>query len=183
MNNIKAIGGFDKELELTILRDGYKIEYLNDAIIYDEKVQKAQIFATQRKRWLSAQLVYFRRFFFSGIYHLLKSGKLDFFDKVYQMITPPRILLFVTSGILFIFYFILEITNININYSIITHIYWGLVFVITTLALIIATPSKYWNKKTFRALSSLPKAVGILYKSLLNLKGANKKFIHTQHNS
>ena len=93
MASIKAIGGFDKELELTLLRDGEKIEYLHDALVLDEKVQKADVFANQRKRWLSAQFVYFKRFFWSGIKSLFLKGNLDFVDKVYQMIAPPRVLL------------------------------------------------------------------------------------------
>ena len=43
MLNIKAIGGFDKEIELKMLKDGHTIGYLDDALVYDEKVQKAEI--------------------------------------------------------------------------------------------------------------------------------------------
>ena len=40
MSTINAVGGFDKELELTLLRDGHMIEYLDDAYVLDEKIQK-----------------------------------------------------------------------------------------------------------------------------------------------
>ena len=74
MSTIEAVGGFDKELELKLLRDREKIEYLHNALVYDEKVQKATVFANQRKRWLSAQFIYFRRFFFSGLRELFLRG-------------------------------------------------------------------------------------------------------------
>jgi hypothetical protein len=32
MKNIDAVGGFDKELELKLLKQGYKFEYRDDAI-------------------------------------------------------------------------------------------------------------------------------------------------------
>ena len=55
----KAIGGFDKELELMMLKDGIKIQYLDDCFVYDEKVQKMDHLNNQRRRWLSAQIFYF----------------------------------------------------------------------------------------------------------------------------
>ena len=67
MSNIKAVGGFDKELELTLLRDGNTIEYLNDAFVLDEKIQKSEDFGNQRKRWISTQVVYFKKYFLSGL--------------------------------------------------------------------------------------------------------------------
>ncbi|MBT7094943.1 MAG: glycosyltransferase, partial [Bacteroidetes bacterium] len=106
MKSIKAVGGFDKELELTLLRDKHRIEYVPDAIVLDEKVQKSEVFANQRKRWLSAQFIYFRRFAYSGFKALIKSGNIDFADKVYQMIQPPRILLL---GVLSIIVFVMAL--------------------------------------------------------------------------
>mgnify|MGYP001800493375 FL=1 len=93
MAEVNAVGGFDKELELKLLRDRNQIEYLHDALVLDEKVQKSEVFANQRKRWLSAQFVYFRRFAISGLRELVFRGNVDFADKVYQMVSPPRILL------------------------------------------------------------------------------------------
>ena len=55
--------------------------------MYDEKVQKVEVFENQRKRWLSAQFIYFGRFVTPGIIHLFAKGNIDFFDKVYQFAT------------------------------------------------------------------------------------------------
>lgn len=181
MQNVNAIGGFDKELELTLLRDKVKIEYLNDALVYDEKVQKIEVFENQRKRWLSAQFIYFGRFFFSGLSHLLLKGNIDFFDKVYQMISPPRVLLI---GITTIITFIAVATNYlfpsNFIYSMHGNL-WLIVFLAVVVAFILSIPVQFYNKNTFKALLSLPKAFMSMFLSLFKLKGANKKFIHTQH--
>ena len=59
MSEITAIGGFDKELEMTLLKNNVTIEYQPDAYVLDEKVQNSEVFVNQRRRWLSAQVIYF----------------------------------------------------------------------------------------------------------------------------
>ena len=183
MLEINAVGGFDKELELTLLRDKIKIEYLETALVFDEKVQKVEVFENQRKRWLSAQFVYFSRFFFDGLFHLFLKANIDFFDKVYQMISPPRVLLFGITGIIAVISLIISILfPQNIILSIFLS-YWISIFIIVLLAFILSIPVKFYNRDTLRALFTLPKAFWSMFMSLFKLKGANKKFIHTQHGS
>ena len=181
MSNVKAVGGFDKELELELLKAGIKIEYLNDALILDEKVQKADAFANQRKRWLSAQFVYFRRYFFSGLKHLLLRGNIDYFDKVYQMISPPRVLLLGLVTILTIGYGIIDLSPGMADFFVFCFSQWLNMTLMVYLAFIFAIPSHFYNRKTFLALLELPKAFLLMLFSLFRLKGANKRFIHTEH--
>jgi cellulose synthase/poly-beta-1,6-N-acetylglucosamine synthase-like glycosyltransferase len=181
MAAIKAIGGFDKELELTLLRDGVKIEYLNDALVYDEKVQKIEVFENQRKRWLSAQFVYFRRFFAAGLKALLFKGNIDFFDKVYQMISPPRVLLLGFTLILTVLSFAVRTLLGDVPFFMLNSTAWFNALGLVVLAFAIAIPIKFYNKQTLSALMTLPKAFLSMFLSLFKLKGANKKFIHTQH--
>lgn len=181
MKQVNAVGGFDKELELRLLKNKQKIEYLPDAIVYDEKIQKSDAFANQRKRWLSAQFVYFRRYVLSGLFHLIFNGNIDFFDKVYQMISPPRILLLGLVGIMTIAYWMIELLVPNAVQLAVTPLYWTIVCGITIAAFAFGIPRKFYNKETLLAILSLPKAFLIMFASLFKLKGANKKFIHTQH--
>ncbi|MFZ4582660.1 MAG: glycosyltransferase [Paludibacter sp.] len=181
MSEIHAIGGFDKELELTLLRDGYTIEYLSEALVYDEKVQKVEVFENQRKRWLSAQFIYFGRFFFSGVKQLLLNGNIDFFDKVYQMISPPRVLLLGITAIITAFYMVFQYVFPENNLMSISSECWTSVFGSVVVAYLLSIPSKFYNKQTFKAILTLPKAFISMFLSLFKLKGANKKFIHTQH--
>jgi len=181
MSKVKAIGGFDKELELKLLQSGEKIEYLHEAILMDEKVQKAEVFANQRKRWLSAQFIYFGRYFFSGIYHLFVKGNIDFFDKVYQMISPPRILLLGLTGILTTVYSVFWFFIPNSEILKLSIFHYLLVFSLVLLAFLFSIPRRFYNVKTLLALLTLPKAFFLMFISLFKLKGANKKFIHTEH--
>lgn len=181
MLKINAVGGFDKELELTLLRDKVKIEYISEAYVLDEKVQKIEVFENQRKRWLSAQFVYLKRFFFTGIKHLITKGNIDFFDKVCQMLAPPRVLLIGITAILSLTTFLAFILIPTITIFTIHFIYWFYIFIIVILAFILGIPLKFYNKKTFKALLTLPKVFFSMFLSLFKLKGANEKFIHTEH--
>jgi len=181
MKEVNAVGGFDKELELRLLKDNQKIEYLPDAIIYDEKIQKSDAFANQRKRWLSAQFVYFQRYALLGLIHLIFKGNVDFFDKVYQMISPPRILLLGMVGFFTIAYWMIHLLFPNSLEMALTQNHWSIVMAIVVMAFAIGIPRKFYNKATLQAIMSLPKAFFIMFASLFKLKGANKKFIHTQH--
>jgi cellulose synthase/poly-beta-1,6-N-acetylglucosamine synthase-like glycosyltransferase len=181
MANVKAVGGFDKELELKLLQGKNKIEYVNDALVLDEKVQKSEVFAKQRKRWLSAQFVYFARYFFPGLYHLVFKGNFDFFDKVYQMVSPPRVLLVGITSILAAFYALLFFLFPTSEFCAFSISEWGIVWGLVVLAFLFSIPGKFYNTKTLYAILTLPKAFFLMFASLFKLKGANKKFIHTEH--
>lgn len=175
MSNIDAIGGFDKELELKMLRDKITIDYLEDGYVYDEKVQKADVMYNQRRRWLSAQFYYFRKFFGHSLLSLFTKGNIDYFDKALQMIMPPRIILIGVLGIQFIVSFFFSSGPGSI--------FWQTTFATMFIALLLSVPRKFYNKQLVFAVLKLPLGFFIMFKSLLNLKGANKKFIHTPHTS
>ena len=180
MKDVHAVGGFDKELELKLLRYGQTIEYLNHALILDEKIQKSQEFKQQRKRWLSTQFVYLKRYFLSGLKELCLRGNIDFFDKVYQMITPPRILLLGIVSLMALGYGLLDVFGI-LTESNIDPAFWYFTFLITVLAFLMAIPVKFYNSKTLMAMLMLPLAFIVMFSLLFKLKGANDKFIHTKH--
>ena len=183
MADIKAIGGFDKELELKLLRDRQTIGYLEDALVYDEKTQKADNFQRQRKRWLSAQFIYFSNYLGSGLKHLFLKGNIDFFDKVLQLAFLPRVLLL---GVLFLCSAVsiganlLSLSFIESNFAT-SWLFWTGLFIVTGLTLLLSTPRQFFSYRTLKAISSLPRAFLLMFGSLFKLKGANKKFIHTVH--
>ncbi|WP_350288938.1 glycosyltransferase family 2 protein [uncultured Croceitalea sp.] len=180
MANVNAVGGFDKELELKLLQDRNKIEYLHEALVLDEKVQKTEVFSNQRKRWLSAQFIYFKRYIGTGIKELFLNGNVDFADKVYQMISPPRILLAGIVVIITILYSLLYGIGLATSLTIPLKL-WLVICTLTVIAFIMAIPLKFYSLNTLKALLTLPKAFALMFFSLFKLKGANKKFIHTQH--
>jgi cellulose synthase/poly-beta-1,6-N-acetylglucosamine synthase-like glycosyltransferase len=178
MASAKAIGGFDKELELKMLKDGHVIGYLDDALVYDEKVQKAEVFSNQRRRWLSAQLHYFRLDFLQSLKHLLLKGNVDYFDKAIQFIQPPRVLLL---GFVMIFGLGFLAVNVFAYPNSQMLMAWINLMVACILAFLFSIPKSFYNLKTMKAVLSLPKGMILMLGSLLKVKGANKQFIHTQH--
>jgi cellulose synthase/poly-beta-1,6-N-acetylglucosamine synthase-like glycosyltransferase len=180
MATVTAIGGFDKEIEMKLLRDGYKIEYLADAYVYDEKVQKADVFVNQRRRWLAAQVKYFRLHFISSLKDLFLKQNIDYFDKVFQSLQPPRILLL---GSVMLFSLVFIIVNMLMkSYS--PFIYLWLVLLLSTLLVFIfSVPRSFYRISTLKALASLPGGMILMLASLLSIKGADKQFIHTKHTS
>ncbi|MGZ0016173.1 glycosyltransferase [Yeosuana sp. AK3] len=180
MLTVMAIGGFDKEIELKMLKEGRKIVYLDDAMVYDEKIQKSEVFGNQRRRWLSAQFHYFKTDILSAFKHLILKGNIDYFDKAIQFIQPPRILLL---GAVIIFSVGFILTNYLLDNQVYLTNYWIVLAVACVLSFIFSVPKSYYNLKTFKALASLPKGMLMMLLSLLKIKGANKTFIHTQHTS
>jgi cellulose synthase/poly-beta-1,6-N-acetylglucosamine synthase-like glycosyltransferase len=178
MLTVDAVGGFDKEIELKLLKAGHKIEYLDKAYVYDEKVQKAEVFSNQRRRWLSAQLHYFRQDFLSALKELFTKGNIDYFDKAFQFIQPPRILLL--GAVLLSSAIFLIINHLIQNYLLYKTL-WISVLVACLSAFIFSIPASFYNLKTLRALLSLPKGMILMLLSLLKIRGANKQFIHTKH--
>jgi len=175
MKDVHAIGGFDKEIDLKMCRDGITIEYIEDAYCYDEKVQKAEVFQNQRRRWLSAQIVYFKRFFFKSFIALITKGNIDFFSKAFHTFLPPRILLLGFMGIIFLIALLF--------YPAFMAVLWIKLFALVVITFVISVPRKFYNKKTLNAIISLPKGFILMFMSLLKVRGANQKFLHTKHSS
>ncbi len=173
MSDIEVVGGFDKELELNLLRNQHLIHYLPDALVLDEKVQNVQVFTKQRRRWLSAQFHYFGKHFIPATKALFKEGNIDYFNKAFQYIQLPRVLVF---GLLMVLSFL----SFLINPLWLTKV-WYLATLFIILALLFATPRKFYTFTTLKALFSLPIGFLFMFFSLLRMRGANRNFIHTKH--
>ncbi len=179
METVDAIGGFDKELEFKFAKNRTPIEYLQNAVVLDEKIQKSSDFSNQRRRWLSTQFVYLNKYFLTGCKELVFHGNINFFDKVLQMIIPPRILLL---GITFLITLTYSVFFYGFNlYSNVLVYGWFLNLIITVLAFFLSLTKSFYNTNTLKALLSLPAAFYRMALLLFKLKGANKKFIHTAH--
>lgn len=180
MATVTAVGGFDKEIELKMLKEGYKIVYLDDALVFDEKIQKAEVFGNQRRRWLSAQLHYFKKDILSACKDLLFKGNIDYFDKAIQFIQPPRILLL---GAVLLCSIGFIVVNYFLDNSYVYTYYWIVLLISCVLSFVFSVPKSFYTIQTLKALVSLPKGMFMMLLSLLKIKGANKTFIHTQHTS
>lgn len=178
MSQVHAVGGFDKEIELKMLKQKIRIEYLDHAMVYDEKIQEAEVFGNQRRRWLSAQVHYFKTGFPDALKHLLLKGNLDYFDKAIQFIQPPRILLLAA---VFLMGTAFGITNLLLGLSFGYTVGWIALAAACVFALLISVPRSFYNQQTLAAVAGLPRGAAMMLLSLLKIRGANKTFIHTKH--
>ncbi len=172
MSTVDAIGGFDKELELKLLKQRITIEYLPQALCYDEKVHQSDSFAKQRMRWLAAQYHYFIRFFPDAVKDLITKGNIDYFDKAYQMMLPPRLLF---PGFLF------AVAVVTYVFSVEHWQWWGMLFAGNILSFFVAIPGWLYNKNLGKAFLQIPAMFMKIFVALFKLKSANKTYIHTPH--
>ncbi|MEG0795807.1 MAG: glycosyltransferase family 2 protein [Odoribacter sp.] len=171
MLQIDAVGGFDRALEINLLRGGYHVYYMPNSHVLDEKVQHKDDFSRQRKRWLSAQIHYLCRSV-KYVPAAIKNCQVDFLDKMFQQISIPRVMLLGFSVI------IASIVSIFSNAA---SIKWWLIVILLYLALSLAIPRKMYRRNLFTAIIRLPYFFFLVVFNLFKLKGANKKFIHTSH--
>lgn len=176
MEVINAIGGFDKELELNLLKDktlpSNKIFYLRDALVFDEKVASTKVFGKQRTRWISAQIKYGLKGAPHALSQLFLKGNIAYFDKVLQHWLPPRLILLGGLGLL-----ICISPLAGLQYF----IYAASLFAGLILSLIIALPPRLRSYKTLYALRKLPLTLFSMLKAMLNFRKGFKSFIPTPH--
>lgn len=171
MAKMKAVGGFDRELELRLLYAGKRFYYMQDTYVYDEKIQSRADFSRQRRRWISAQLHY-AGMFSKYLPRAVWRGRWDFCDKLFQQYSVPRLLLLgFTFLCAIVFSFVYSACDVK---------WWGL-FATLVAALLLAVPACYYNYRLFSALLSVPHVFWVMFLNVFRLRGANKRFIHTRH--
>ena len=170
----KAVGGFDKEIEIELAQNNIRVHYAEDIIVFDEKTRYLDELKVQRTRWLSAQFFYLRTNIFKSFSILFKTGNINYIDKIIQYALLPRILM---SGFLFLF-FVLHLFAFK-------QLFWiaALNIVLNAITLALTIPSKFLNKKFFKSIIYLPITFYTLVVNLRKLKGANRRFIITPHHT
>lgn len=175
MHKIEAVGGFDKVLQLEIVKRKINIKYLENALIFDEKVPNASAFSHQRRRWLSSQSIYLKKYFLEGLKQLFK-GNFNYFNLaiMHNFILPRVILL----GIIPLCLLVSILLKGSVN---LYPLVWMSMFVLFFITLLIALPKIYIKRQFLPALGSLPLAFLLMLKAFFHIKTANKSFIHTTH--
>ncbi len=173
-----AVGGFDKELELKLLKNGHTIQYLDDAVVYDEKVSQEKDFTNQRRRWLSAQVFYFRRDFLSALRYFFTKGNIDYLDKVIQFMLLPRILLLGAVIITSVSFILL---NLLLGGFTVFSIAWMTITAFYLCVFLLSVPFSFYTRDTLKAIAGIPRGMWLMLVSLTRIRGANQSFIHTTH--
>lgn len=175
MAQMDSIGGFDRELELKLLRSGVKVHYAKDIVVYDEKVSSQQVFEHQRKRWISSHFHYLGAYFKDGFRELFKGNFTFFNSAVLRNIQLPRLLNLGSLGLIAIVSLLLS-RYLNIN-----PLFWIALLGLNILAMVFAIPKRFYNRKTLVSIFLVPRLFLKMFLLLFRLKGANKSFIHTPH--
>ena len=172
MSQINTTGGFDKELEMRLIRDHFQIDYLEDALCYDEKVQNAAVFERQRARWIAAQLKYLRRNLPSGIVQLFQ-GNIDYFDKVFLTLFLPRVIL--------LGFLIIGVGVAMLLSSMGLLLLAGGQLILLLFSFYVATPTDLLKRITWKEISQVPGLFFRFLRSLTQIGEASKRFINTPH--
>jgi len=173
MKNLDSYGGEDKLLDLELRKGFVKIRYIDDAYIYDEKVQNFADFIPQRSRWFANQYIYGKAHVFQGFSHLIKKGNIDYFNYAFIQTQPPRIFLI---GFLF-FITILSIIFNPISFT----IAWSAIFSLCVMAFLFSIPKRFYNRKLIKAVLYLPVGFFWMMAAMFNMKGYTKRPTNTSH--
>lgn len=174
--------GEDKELEVLLLQQRIHTTYLAQLPIYDEKTQKEEAIGNQRKRWIAAQFSILGSSL-SGLWKALRQGNIDYCDKIVQWMLPPRLIQLAA-----VFGLTAVVTVIGIWQSLqgsgqewMPAIKWWILSVAQIAAMLLPLPAHLLNKQLGRAIVKVPVLALATVRNLFKLKGASKKFIHTEH--
>jgi len=172
MSNINAISGFDKYLQMSVIKAGHKIEYLEEALCYDEKVQDPQVFENQRTRWIASQFKNIRQDFLSGMQALFK-GNIDYFEKAMQTFLLPKVMLLGVEGLWVAVSLLLQ--------SPMLLLLSGIQLVVLGFVFYISTPDYLKSRLTFSEIKQVPNLLLRFVRAMFNRKKAAKRFINTPH--
>lgn len=176
--------GEDKELEVLLLQQRIHTVYLPQIPIYDEKTQKEEAIGNQRKRWIAAQFGILR----SSLLSLPKAidrGNLDYCDKILQWMLPPRLIqlagVFGLTLVITIIGIWLSLQGTATGHEWTIAVKWWILSAAQIAAMTLPIPGHLFNKQLGKAVLRIPMLALATIGNLFKLKGAYKKFIHTEH--
>ena len=163
--------GFDKVLQMEILKRGHRIAFNEHAVVYDEKTTRSDQLVKQRARWINTWFKYFK-FGFT----LVAKGitGFNFNQLVFGIILlRPPLFIFLLLSLLFL--------GVNIFISPVAVLLWALGLVGFVVGFMIAIFHTKPDKRIVKSLISIPRFIFYQILSLLQAKKANKISVATQH--
>jgi cellulose synthase/poly-beta-1,6-N-acetylglucosamine synthase-like glycosyltransferase len=170
MTNVEGIWE-DREMELRILSDGTHIEYLEEAVIYDEKVSRTNVFLNQRTKWIAGHIKYIGRTI--QFFRKAKKFNMHLFNKLLQALCPPRSLLL---GAVFLFFLQEELFSSQMRDS-----SWTVYLLLYAVSLMLAIPKKFLSWRLVKAVVKLPLLLLIMFAVVPLSVFKMKAHYHTPH--
>jgi cellulose synthase/poly-beta-1,6-N-acetylglucosamine synthase-like glycosyltransferase len=167
--------GEDKVVELQLFSKGIRVEYLEDAYVYDEKVQRKEVFEKQRTRWLGTQIINLRPLLTKKM-RQDAVGRIDYL-KVLEWLLLPRLLLLALFGLLLLLSAVDIFTGLHLLLP--SWPYWAGLMAMYGLTLLLAIPTSFYNRKTVMAFLKIPALMLAMLKALMGAKKNKSVFIHT----
>jgi cellulose synthase/poly-beta-1,6-N-acetylglucosamine synthase-like glycosyltransferase len=167
--------GEDREIDMQLMRRKIKMEFLDDAFVYDEKVASAGVFEKQRVRWLEAQVNHFRRFFDTDMKKAQKTFL--FYFKFFQNLLLPRVLTLVVFCILIATLLIQYVFHLPLLQP--SPPTWIAMMALYFFTLCISIPNSFYSIQTLVALSRVPLLMFSMVRAVLQMKKKRTEFIHT----
>jgi len=167
--------GEDREVDIQLVSKGIVVEYIEDAYVYDEKVQRKEVFEKQRTRWLATQVDHLKRF-------LAPDMRRHFWEKIYmhklfQCLFLPRLLLMLLFGLILLVCGVDAFVGVRLLAP--GAWWWGALIVLYVLTLGTAVPAVFYNRDTLKALAQIPALMFSMVRALLKIKKNKTGFLHT----
>ncbi|HTH56120.1 MAG TPA: hypothetical protein VL728_08730, partial [Cyclobacteriaceae bacterium] len=175
LQTTNAVGGFDRELELYLLKHGAKVHYYNGVYVKDEKVTDAHAFQGQRRRWISSQYFYLWKYLVPGVAALFRGDFAFFNSAVLRNVQLPRLINFGLLAAVTIVLFPFR------NYLLFDYSWWPYLLLLNLIFTFAAVPRAYYSSKLIDSMKELPSIFFKMLFLLFRIRGANKTFIHTPH--
>ena len=161
--------GEDKEMELKLLQDGIKVEYLESVKVLDEKTRTQSNYYNQHRRWTASQYN-----LFPDALKKMKDAadKIGYFDKLLQWTFPSRMIILAGVPLVAIMF-----SLARSGYAI---LWWALTLVMAA-SMLAGVPREQRDRKLAASLVKVPALAMTAVANLFRIKGTKDKFIHTEH--
>lgn len=177
--NISENPGEDKELEDHLLKDGLVCNYINNALVLDEKVQSLDVLENQRVRWISAQMAMIKKHFYEDFSQLFTTNG-QYFFKAIQYLILPRLYLVAIINFLAVAAFAGHLAGYDnpfLHWK--TWIWLAAAF---DFSILISIPRSFFSTKLLRAIILLPASISSMIRATRRSGFNQKEFIHTKKN-
>src|SRR5699024_5433023 len=146
---------------LEMLKRGEVCEYIEDALVYDEKVQSNVVLEKQRTRWFSAQLQYAKRFWIKNLFGTF-TYNIHYLYYALQTLILSRVVLIALSLLLLLFACLLYlVTGVGLYPGLFS---WGALFFGSVLSLVLSAYKYFTAKETVKVLWNMPKTLWSFFK-------------------
>ncbi len=171
INYQKIVSAFDKKLQVQLAMKVKQIAFAEDAIVYDEKVEAAEVLEKQRIRWIYSYFEHFNqslKLTSAGIKNL-NIGQILLGT---SMLRPPMILLILIAALL---------VFLSIFINIILTFIWVIVLILFVVNFIVTIATQSVQKGMMKSIKHLPLLILSQLKSLMKIKKAKNTYLKTEH--